>query len=376
MQQLEEPSNQPLSIRVRPQDKSKTLGLPTSSRHNLDEKLPKAPREPVKGIYVSGWVAGSRKPMDRLLHLIDTTDLNAVVIDVKNDYGEMTYPSNVPEVRKLGANARPAIRDIQGLIGRLKSRNIYCIGRIVVFKDPLYAKKKPEMAFQKKSGGIWRDHQGKAWVDPFQAEPHTYNIAIAEEAAKLGFDEIQFDYVRFPDNGAKVDKEVRYASGDGKSKSEAIQFFLQQARDRIHDAGASLSADVFGLVTSSEDDMGIGQTWPAIASVVDVISPMTYPSHYSQGMYGVSKPDLQPYRIISKAMKDAKQRNEALSASDNAKAARIRPWLQGFTATWLQPHQQYGTQQIHTQIQAANEQGVKEFLLWSSNCKYDYRSSN
>ncbi|GGD96936.1 hypothetical protein GCM10010911_64600 [Paenibacillus nasutitermitis] len=314
--------------------------------------------------------------MDRLIQLIDRTDLNAVVIDVKNDYGEMTYTSNVPEVRNMGANARPAIRDVRELIARLHSRNIYCIGRIVTFKDPLYIRKKPEMALQKKSGGIWQDQQDKAWVDPFQTAPHSYNIAIAEEAARLGFDEIQFDYVRFPDNGPKVDKEVRYANRNGQSKAEAIQYFLQQAGDRIHGAGAILSADVFGLVTSSEDDMGIGQIWPSIASVVDVISPMTYPSHYSQGMYGVSKPDLQPYAIIHKAMKDARLRNDSLSADPFKKAARIRPWLQGFTATWVKPHQHYGADQILTQIKAAKDQGVKEFLLWSPTCKYDYRSSN
>ncbi|MBW7454308.1 putative glycoside hydrolase [Paenibacillus sepulcri] len=371
-QTMEQSSSRSLSTHFQSQRKE-PASLPTVLNADHEEQIRK-PSEPVRGIYVSGWVAGSRKHMDRLIHLIDTTNLNAMVIDVKNDYGELTYRSNIPEVRTMGAASHPAIKDIHALISRLKSRNIYCIGRIVVFNDPLYVRKKPELAFQKKNGGVWLDHQGKAWIDPYQPEPRSYNIAIAEEAASLGFDEIQFDYVRFPDNGAKVDTEVRYAGINGSSKAEVIQLFLQQAKDRLHSAGVRISADVFGLVTSSRDDMGIGQSWPAIASVVDVISPMTYPSHYSQGMYGINSPDLQPYKVIRKAMADAMRRNKALNATPKKQAAQIRPWLQGFTATWVHPHQRYGAHQINKQIQAANEQGVKEFLLWSSNCKYDYRS--
>ncbi|MBW7475618.1 putative glycoside hydrolase [Paenibacillus oenotherae] len=332
------------------------------------------PNQPIKGIYVSGWIAGSKSRFNKLVKLIDDTDLNAMVIDIKNDYGQLTYRSKLREVNEIGAANQPAIANIEGLMKRLKSRNIYVIGRIVAFKDPLYGRKKPSLALQKRSGGVWTDHQGNRWLNPFQPEVRSYNIAIAREAAKLGFDEIQFDYVRFPDNGAKVDREVKYDRRMDRGKAEIIGDFLSEARRQVHEEGARVSADVFGLVTSYKEDLGIGQTWREIASAVDVISPMTYPSHYSKGMYGISRPDLQPYSIIRHAMMDARQSN-AILRKNNEQAAEVRPWLQGFTASWVHPHQRYGAEQIHKQIQAAKEQGVNGFLLWSSNCRYDYRSS-
>lgn len=350
--------------------KSQSLARPFKAR-----KL-SVPAQPVKGIYVSGWVAGSKKRLDRLIQLVDRTDLNAMVIDVKNDYGQLTYKSALPEVNDIGADRHAAIGDIQGLLRRLKDKHIYVIGRIVTFKDPLYAKTYPTMALQRKSGGVWRDVQGKAWLDPFQEQVRAYNAAIAREAAAIGFDEIQFDYVRFPDNGGKVDREVKFSSSrGGKTKSQVISQFLKEATGGVHAEGARVSADVFGLVTSSTNDMGIGQSWRAISSVVDVISPMTYPSHYSTGMYGVKQPDLSPYAIIQHAMMDANHRNSLIRSSGvDPSPAIIRPWLQSFTAKWVHPHQQYGAEQVNNQVRAARKQGVHEFLLWSSNCKYDYRS--
>ncbi|WP_407945104.1 putative glycoside hydrolase [Paenibacillus glycinis] len=328
---------------------------------------------PVRGIYVSGWVAGSKHRLDRLIQLVDKTDLNAMVIDVKNDYGQLTYHSSLPVVKAIGADRHVAISDIKGLLHKLKAKNIYVIGRIVTFKDPLYAKKHPAMALQKRGGGVWRDAQGKAWLDPFQQQVRTYNTAIAEEAAAIGFDEVQFDYVRFPDNGSKVDREVSYHNTQGRSKPQIISSFLREARGPIHAKGARVSADVFGLVTSSTNDMGIGQSWRGVSGAVDVISPMTYPSHYSTGMYGVKQPDLSPYAIIRHALTDAQHRN-AVMRSGNASTAAIRPWLQSFTARWVHPHQTYGAEQVNKQVQAARDLGIREFLLWSSNCKYDYHS--
>ncbi|MBB3113774.1 hypothetical protein FHS18_005887 [Paenibacillus phyllosphaerae] len=329
--------------------------------------------QPVRGIYVSGWVAGDKKQMAKLVRLVDRTDLNTMVIDVKNDYGNVTYRSQVDEVKAIGADVNPAIPNIKGLLAQLKAKNIYTIGRVVAFKDPYYAKKRPTMALQKKTGGVWKDKQGNLWLDPYQAKVRSYNIAIAREAAELGFDEIQFDYVRFPDNGAKVNRQVRFAPTGGKNKPAIIGTFLQEARLQVHQAGAKLSADVFGLVTSSKDDMGIGQTWRSIASTVDVISPMTYPSHYSSGTYGIHNPDLSPAAIIRQAMADAKKGNATLTTI-GLQPAQIRPWLQSFTATWIEPHQHYGANQIQSQINAARKQGVTQFLLWNSECKYDYRS--
>lgn len=326
----------------------------------------------IRGIYVSGWIAGSKEPMERLIRLVDETDLNAMVIDVKNDYGQLTYRSSLPEVRAVGADRGAQVRDMAGLLRRLKAKRIYTIGRVVVFKDPLLARAKPEWAFHTASGALWLDRKGQPWVEPFRPEVRAYNIAIAKEAAALGFDEIQFDYVRFPDNGEAMDRVVRYRNPEGWTKQEAIGRFLRDARSALHPTGTALSADVFGLVTTARDDMGIGQTWREIAPAVDVISPMVYPSHYAGGTYGIRHPDLAPSAVVRHAMDDAGKRNRVLSA-EGASPAKIRPWLQAFTAAWLRPHQPYRARQIREQIRAAEEAGVKQFLLWNPSCTYDYR---
>ncbi|WP_052333664.1 putative glycoside hydrolase [Paenibacillus sp. FSL W8-1187] len=324
--------------------------------------------EPVRGIYVSGYAAGSRRAMGRLMELVARTELNAMVIDIKDDYGLMTYASQVKLAKRLGTDSRPLIDDPKALVEQLHRAGVYVIGRQVVFKDALLASKVPDWAIHQKNGKVWRDAKRKAWINPHRKEVWSYNIAIAKEAAELGFDEIQFDYVRFPANGAATEAKLDYGAGAG-AKSEAIGAFLGQAADAIHRTGAKVSADVFGLVTSSPDDMGIGQSWRTVASRVDSISPMVYPSHYSPGMYGIAEPDLSPFEVIHKAMTDASARNRHLLQGGTQPAA-IRPWLQSFTATWLHPHRVYGEAELREQIRAAQDAGVKEYLLWSPKCLY------
>lgn len=330
--------------------------------------------EHIRGIYVSGWAAGSKSAMERLIGLVERTDLNAMVIDVKNEYGRLTYRSTLPEVRAVGADREPLVSDMAALLQRLKAKNIYTIGRLVVFKDPLLASAKPEWAFHKKDGTLWRDRKGQPWVEPFRPEVRAYNIAVAKEAAALGFDEIQFDYVRFPDNGEEMDRTVRYRNPEGWTKQEAIARFLRDAREALHAAGTPVSADVFGLVTTARDDMGIGQTWRDLAPAVDVISPMVYPSHYAAGSYGIRSPDLDPSGIVRRSLEDAVRRNAVLSA-EGLRPAQIRPWLQAFTAAWVKPHRTYREAEIQEQIRAAAAAGVHSFLLWSPSCRYDYRRS-
>jgi len=330
----------------------------------------KAPKVKVKGIYVSAWSAVGNK-FEQLVQLVEQTDLNAMVIDVKNDSGQVTYASAVPMVNSIGANSHVIIHDLPAKLKRLKERGIYTIARIVVFKDPYLSKKKNEYAIKSRSGGIWRDNKGIAWVDPFKEAVWDYNIQIAKESAALGFDEIQFDYVRFPENGSKVDREVIFDNPKMRTKAQDIEAFLIKAREGIG-TQALLSADVFGLTTSSTNDMGIGQDWSMISKQVNYISPMLYPSHYSNGMYGVKAPDLQPYAIVSKAISDANAKRSELTKT-NQQVAEIRPWYQDFTATWVKPHKVYGKNDVYEQIKAASERGVDQFLLWNSNSNYTYR---
>lgn len=325
----------------------------------------------VRGIYVSAPNMNGAK-FDKLYKLVQDTDLNAMVIDVKNDSGQVTYQSALPIVQNIGADAKPIIPDLPEKIRNLKSNGIYTIGRIVVFKDPYLASKKPEWAMQKKKGGVWKDAKGISWVDPYQEDVWNYNIALAQEAAALGFDEIQFDYVRFPDNAKKVDAEVRFSQASGLNKMETIQQFLAKAKEQL--PKVKLSADVFGLTTSAKDDMGIGQKWELIASTVDIISPMIYPSHYAKGEYGIGNPDTEPYRTVSSALQDAVAKNNAIVEEGfSPRTAQIRPWYQDFTATWVKPHLTYGAKEIREQVRAGEEKGIKEFLLWNPSGEYSYK---
>ncbi|PYI51099.1 putative glycoside hydrolase [Paenibacillus flagellatus] len=336
-----------------------------------DTEPSRQPRPKAKGIYVSGWAAGTSK-MNELIRLVEQTELNAMVIDVKNDSGQLTYDSHLPQADEFGTDAKHMIPDIRSLLSRLKEKRIYTIARIVVFKDPYMAGKRQDWAMHAKTGQVWTDKRGVSWVNPYNTKVWRYTLDIAKEAADLGFDEIQFDYVRFPDNGQKVDREVAFQNPNGWTKATAIRSFLKQAKSELGPKGVYVSADVFGMTTTVPHDMGIGQKWEELAPEIDVISPMIYPSHYGNGALGIKNPDLQPYVIVQKAVSDALKRNEALTLA-NVKPAAIRPWLQDFTATWVKPHKTYGNADVRAQIQAAKELGVDEYLLWNAGCTYTFR---
>jgi hypothetical protein len=324
----------------------------------------------IKGIYVSAWSMNGVK-YNNLLKLLETTDLNAMVIDLKNDSGQVTYPSKIPLVAEIGANSKVIIPDLKDKLDQLKNKHIYTIARIVAFKDPYLSNRKSDYAIHDSSGKVWRDNKGIAWVDPYKEKVWNYNLEIAKEAVELGFDEVQFDYVRFPENEKIVNRQARFDNPKGWTKAQSIEAFLKKAKEQVGES-VHISADVFGLTTSSNDDMGIGQEWARINKYVDTISPMLYPSHYSSGIYGIKNPDLQPYAIIGKAVADAKIKNEQLQHA-NQHTAAIRPWYQDFTATWVKPHKKYGLLEVKEQIKAAKEQGIGDFLLWNSNCVYSYQ---
>jgi hypothetical protein len=323
---------------------------------------------PVRAIYVSSYVANSRR-MNELINLIDQTELNAVVLDINSgislssvDLTKKGHARFMPSKKRSAQHYREVIR-------QLKQHRIYLIARIVTFKNSSLANAVPAWALKRKDGKLFRDHNGTPWIDPFLQEAWEYPIAIAEHAARLGFDEIQYDYVRFPDNASKVDREVVYANAQGWTKSEAIRRFLHRASVRAHKYGLKVSADVFGFVGSSKDDMGIGQKWDTIVKEVDVISPMIYPSHYSKGMWGIDNPDFSPAPIITNALMDTTKYNRQLNQHGIA-TAKVRPWLQGFTAGWVHPHQKYGATQIREQIQAARKAGCNSYMIWNSANRY------
>ncbi|MGG1574313.1 putative glycoside hydrolase [Fictibacillus sp. NRS-1165] len=322
----------------------------------------------VKGVYMSGSSAGNHTKFNEMVNLVDDTELNSIVMDVKDDEGKITYDSSVPEVNHYGSDHHPKVSDISQRMKVLKGKDIYSIARIVTFKDPYMANKKKEFAMKKKDGSLYYN-DGIPWVDPYKEEYWKYVTAVAKDAAKQGFDEIQFDYVRFPDNGEQVDREVKFANPNKKSKAQNIHDFLLYAKKELKPYGVKVSADVFGVSTSQKDDSGIGQQWESVTPAVDVISPMTYPSHYGPGVYGIRVPDAKPYELIKKALTPAINRDKVLQEQKKP-VAEIRPWYQDFTATWVDGHIKYGPQQIKDQIRAGQELGVDEYMLWNPQNKY------
>ncbi|MHB1395024.1 MAG: putative glycoside hydrolase [Clostridia bacterium] len=343
----------------------------SSEEFYIDQKSPDwelmKQRVKVKGIYMTGNTVAYTERFNKLIDLIKTTEINAVVIDVKDDEGLMTYSSDLPDVEFTGANKNVRIKDINAVMKILRKNNIYSIARIVTFKDRRAGDKYANLAVKNTSGGIWRDRHGMSWLNPYNRESWDYIVDIAEEAAAKGFNEVQFDYVRFPTDGNT--KIIDYgASAAGKSKAEAIAEFLSYGRDRLSKKGVVVSADVFGLVTTSTDDMRIGQHLESIAKSVDVICPMVYPSHYGKGSYGVAEPDFEPYKIVNRSMAVAKGRIDAIK--DVGRKAVLRPWLQDFTASYLPTYQRYGAAEVRAQIKATYDAGAEEWLLWNAGNKF------
>ena len=334
-----------------------------------------AGRTKVKGIYVTGPRAGSAG-MEDLIRLVDETELNAMVIDVKNDEGNVTFKltneeilQDIPvldQIVQMQAGVR-YIRDIQALMQEVKDHDIYTIARIVCFKDPCLAAAQPELALCKPDGKPVTDANGLAWVNPYKQEVWEYLTELAEMAADLGFDEIQYDYVRFP-VGSDADAADYGVDMEAYPKRQAIQDFLSYAGDRLHEKGCVVTADVFGTIIGSETDVQtVGQDYTALGRTVDAISPMVYPSHYANGVFGLKVPDAHPYETVSAAMQGSA---EELQSIPEAERAVVRPWLQAFTATWVPGHISYNGTQIREQIQAVYDAGYEEWILWNATNRY------
>jgi len=321
---------------------------------------------PVKarGLYLTGHSVANEARLSKFLELAINTEINSIVIDVKSDDGIITHPSDIEFVNKVNTDRLASIDNLSRLVERLNDAGIYTIARVVVFKDNQIVDERPEWGLQRRDGGVWRDRQGVAWVDPHHKEIWDYNLAVAREAALEGFNEIQFDYVRFPDNAAVVDREVDYAGE--RDKDKVITEFLEYARSGLEEYNVHVSADTFGVIATSWGDAdNIGQNWEKIAPVVDVHCPMVYPSHYGPGYFGYQVPDAEPGGTITNALQDALKRNAPIE-----NPGRIRPYLQAFTATWVRGNINYGSEEVMEQIKAAYELGIDEYLLWCSSNTY------
>lgn len=331
------------------------------------KNYPENKRREVRGIYVTSSSASLTKRVDDLIALSKRTKINAFVIDVKEDDGTLLFKMEAGAKYNPNANRRSPIKDINKFMKKLKDNNIYTIARIVSFKDPTYAKANPDKAIiTKATGKPFTNSDGVIWVSPHDRYLWEYNIAVAKEAALAGFDEIQFDYVRFPaSNGGKLDKELDYRNPNKESKPETIQKYLQYARKELEPLGVYIAADVYGQVGSLPDDMALGQHWESVSNVVDYICPMIYPSHYGKGVYGLPVPDAEPYKTVYRSTQDSMNRNANIDTP-----AMIRPWIQAFTARWVKGYIVYGPEQIELQVKALKDLGINEYILWSPTNKY------
>ncbi len=307
-----------------------------------------------KGIFMTGYTVGGPRFSD-LIGLIDRTELNAAVIDIKDERGEISWIPRLQQANIAGAG-RPKILDPAATVRRLHRHHIYVIGRIVTFQDPILANVRPDLAIQDSHGGIWHNSRGVAWLDPYSTEAQDYDIALAVEAISYGFDEIQFDYVRFPTDGDTTRMWFRHK--DERLPNQVIADFLARARAQIAPRGAYMSTDLFGLTALVSDDLGIGQKLEMIAPHVDYISLMLYPSHFNKPQYGLPDPEKQPYQIVQDSLRDAKRRIAGTGA-------QLRPWLQDFSL-----RVPYTPVEVRAQIQASEDEGVNQWLLWNATNRY------
>lgn len=313
-----------------------------------------------KALYLTVYGIGSKTLRGGVLALSRQGEINALVIDLKGDRGLIPYPSAVSLAQKSGARSITTIRDLKTLATELHQAGIYAIARIVVFKDNPLATSRRDLAIKRADGSLFYDREKLAWVDPFQAEVRNYNIEVAVEAARAGFDEIQFDYVRFPD----VSQKLRFAQAPtAEMRIQAIDQFIAEARERLIPYNVFLSIDIFGYVCWNANDTGIGQQLEHIVKLVDYLSPMVYPSGYKYGIPGCQEPVSHPYEIVHDTLENARRRA-------NISPKRFRPWLQAFK-DYAFDHRVFGAFQVSEQIRAADDVGSDGWMLWNPHNRYE-----
>ncbi len=308
---------------------------------------------PLKAIYLTSWTTGSIARRKKLIDLIDTTELNAIVIDIKDYTGRVSFLIDNAELRAVGS-AKKIIPDIEALIGELHEKNIYVIGRIAVFQDPYLVSKHPEWAVKKDSDRMaaWRDHKSITWLDAGAPGVWDYTVLLAKESYRLGFDELNFDYIRFPSDGNM--KDIYYPWSDGYEKPEVLRGFFSHVHDNLKPLGVPLSADLFGMTTINTDDLNIGQVLEVALPYFDYVSPMVYPSHYPPTFIGLSNPAAEPYKVVRYSLNAAYERSSTTPQ-------KIRPWLQDFNLGAI-----YTAEMVRAQIQATYDAGFNSWMLWDA----------
>ncbi len=328
-----------------------------SFKKDFNTKIIKLEPIVIKALYLSFWhtsVNSSRRK--QLIEIIDKTEVNAIVMDVKNEYGSTSYKTSVEKANSYGAYKKRTNRDIKEFIQLMKEKNIYTIARIVTFKDELQASNNQDYAIKKQDGSIWRNHDDMAWVDPFDKRSHDYTIAIAEDAAKVGFDEINFDYIRFP---AKKDLKLSKENTQ-ENRLKAIEGFLKSAQSKLRPYGVFISVDTYGNICWVKNDVGIGQKIESLAKYADYLAPMLYPSGFAKGSFRFKNPSEHPYEVIFRSVSKTKLLIDS---------KRVRPWLQYFK-DYAHSKKRYRKLEINAQMRATCDTKTNGWMMWSPSSRY------
>ena len=322
--------------------------------------LQKDPR-PIRALYVNRFTAQSTARMRHLIAIADSTEINGFVIDIKDEFGLNWHSADPLLQRNEGKMNKVA--NLPALVDTLRAHGILPIARMVVFKDSVAARMNPEHVIRKPDGTPWKDKKGLTWVNPYSRAIWDYNLRVADEAVKMGFAEIQFDYVRFPEPYKSLPAQV-FPEAAGRTKPAVLHDFLKEARARYNPRGVRMTADIFGLVTTVRGALEVGQDWEKISPVVDVVLPMVYPSLYPRGSFGIAIPNAEPHKTIFIAITSARERDAKLGIST---PEHVRPWLQAFTLG--APH--YTATQVEAEKQAVYDAGYDGWVLWNPGSKYD-----
>lgn len=322
--------------------------------------------EAVKAIYMTSWVAGTPSFREKLVKIADETEINSIIIDIKDYTGRIAFKVDDPILQEVGA-VENRIPDIREFIARLHEKEIYVIGRISVFQDQYLVSKHPELAVKRESDAeVWEDHKGVSWLDAGSKEVWDYVVAIAKESYAVGFDELNFDYIRFPSDGNMNDiyypfSEEKILADPDYGKAEVLRNFFKYIDIKMKDTDAALSADLFGMVTTNPDDLNVGQVLEYAEPYFDYIAPMVYPSHYPKGFNGWQNPNKEVYGVVNYSMTQAVNRMFVASSSPN----KLRPWLQDFDYGG-----NYDIAEVRAQIQAVYDAGLTSWMLWDPANKY------
>ena len=364
------------------------LSATSSKASSSDTSVPVATHvktpEAVKAIYMTQCVVGTPSLRKKLVDLVDTTELNSIMIDIKDFSGTISFKTKNPLLAASSMKGCGAY-DMREFIASLHEKNIYVIGRITVFQDPFYTKAHPEQAVQSKQGGVWKDRKGLSFIDVSSKAYWDVVIQLSKESYELGFDELNYDYIRYPSDGNMAD-----TSYVNPNKQEALETFFKYLHEHVSPLGVVTSADLFGMTTVAYDDMGIGQMLEQALPYFDYIAPMVYPSHFGKGFNGYADPNKNVYGVIAHSMGEAVKRTEATTtrisfigaepiASTSPKLykkpayprAKLRPWLQDFSYGGI-----YGAKEVRDQIQATYDVGLTSWMLWSPSNRYTSSALN